>query len=308
MVEPLTCVVYCEAPTTVARMPSFERSIFGPQLFDPRTDFLGQQRAEIAERSGFAAVDVFRHAAGERDLGDRATMRERIEPAQAMAIDARRAALHGLEQALGHARRHLLRVLRRERAADFQLDAKLGGKAPAGFLDARDAAAVVEADEAGADVDGGEVDHLAVGAKRDLRGATADVDVHHNRVVAHRAGGGAGAISGHHRFEVVAGRDRDHLAGLRREQFADLAGVAPAHGDTGQDQGAGIDLLRIDLGLRVLARDEGAELVGVDGLLAVGRIGREQNVGLIEGLALGHHVAAVEPFQHDAREHQMRRR
>ena len=48
--------------------------------------------------------------------------------------------------------------------------------------------------------------------------------------------------------------------------------------------------------------------VGVDRLLAVGRIGREQDVGLIEGLALGDDVAAVEPLQHDAREHEMRGR
>ena len=199
-------------------------------------------------------------------------------------------------------------VLGRERAAELELDAELGGKAPAGLLDAHDAAGVVEADEARADVDGGEVDHLAVGADRDLRGAAADVDVHHRRVVADRARDRAGAVGGHHGFQVVAGRDRDHLAGLAREQFADLAGIAPAHGDTGQDQGAGVDLVGIDLGVLVLALDEGAERVGVDGLLAVRRIGREQDVGLVEGLALGDHVAAVEPFQHDAREHQMRGR
>src|SRR3954451_18417218 len=98
-------------------------------------------------------------------------MRRRIEPAQAMAVDARRAALHGLEQALGHARRHLLRVRGRERAADLELNAKLGGKAAAGFLDARDAAVVVKADEAGADARGGQVRGLAIGAERDLRGA-----------------------------------------------------------------------------------------------------------------------------------------
>ena len=74
--------------------------------------------------------------------------------------------------------------------------------------------------------------------------------------------------------------DRDHLAGLAREQLADRAGIAPAHRDAGEDQRAGIDLVRIDLGVPVLPLDEGAERVGVD--LFLGRIGREQDVGLVE--------------------------
>ena len=84
------------------------------------------------------------------------------------------------------------------------------------------------------------------------------------------------------------------------------ARVAAAHRDAGQDQRAGVDLVGIDLGVLVLARDEGAERVGVDGFL--GRVGREQNVGLIEAFALGDDIAAVEPLQHDAREHKVRGR
>ena len=49
IVLPLTCVVYCEAPTTVARMPSFAAFELRSPAFDPRADFLRQQRAEIAE-------------------------------------------------------------------------------------------------------------------------------------------------------------------------------------------------------------------------------------------------------------------
>ena len=49
-----------------------------------------------------------------------------------------------------------------------------------------------------------------------------------------------------------------------REQFADRARVAPAHRDAGEDQRAGVDLVGIDIGVRVLLLDEGAERVGVD--------------------------------------------
>ena len=112
-------------------------------------------------------------------------------------------------------------------------------------------------------------------------------------------------MGGHDRLETIAGRDSDHLAGLACEQFADLARIAAAHGDAGQDQRAGVDLVRIDVGGLVLVLDEGAERLGVD--LLLGGIGREQDIGLVEGLAGGDDIATVEPFQRDAGEHQMRR-
>ena len=182
--------------------------------------------------------------------------------------------------------------------------AEVGGETAAGFLDANDASLRVEADEARAHVERGEVGHAAVGADRDLRRAAAHVHVHDRDPVADRARGRARAVGGHHRLETIAGRDRDHLAGLACEQFADLAGIAPAHGDAGQDQRAGVDLVRIDVGGLVLVLDEGAERLGVD--LLLGGIGREQDIGLVEGLAGGDDIAAVEPFQRDAGEHQMR--
>ena len=80
-------------------------------------------------------------------------------------------------------------------------------------------------------------------------------------------------MGGHHGLQTVAGRDRDHLAGLARKEFADLAGVAPAHGDAGQDQRAGVDLVRVDFGVLVLALDESAQRRSVDLLLR--GIGRE---------------------------------
>ncbi len=110
-------------------------------------------------------------------------------------------------------------------------------------------------------------------------------------------------MGGHHRLQAIAGRNRDHLAGLACEQFADFAGVAPPHGDAGEDQRASVDLVGIDVGGLILVLDEGAEHLGVD--LLLGGIGREQDIGLVEGLAGGDDVATVEPFQRDAGEHEM---
>ena len=49
------------------------------------------------------------------------------------------------------------------------------------------------------------------------------------------------------------------LPAWRGEQFADLARIAPAHRHAGEDQRAGVDLVRIDIGALVLLLDEGAE-------------------------------------------------
>ena len=208
---------------------------------------------------------------------------QRIEPQQPGAAGRRRSPRIASNSAIRHAGGERARRLRRKRRAELEADAELGGEAAAGLLDAHDAAARVEADQPRADVERGEVDHPAVGADRDLRGAAADVDVHDRRLVADRARHRARAVGGHHRLQAVAGRDRDHLAGLAREQLADLAGVAPAHRDAGEDQRAGVDLVGIDIGVLVLLLDEGAERLGVD--LLLGGIGREQDVGLVEGLA-----------------------
>ncbi len=194
-------------------------------------------------------------------------------------------------------------ILLAEHHAGFEFQSKLGAEAAAGFFEPHDAAFVIEHDQARADIDRGDVGHLAVGAYGDLRGAAADIDVHQRRAAADRARRRARAVSRHHRFKAIAGADGDHFPRLAREQFADAPRVAPPHGDAGQDQRAGIDLVRIDLGVLVLAFDEGAERIGVDRLF--GRVGREQNVGLIEAFALGHDIAAVQPLEHDAREHQV---
>ena len=259
-----------------------------------------QQHAEIAVCLRFAAIDVFGDAAGKSQLLQSAPLRQRIEPQQGAPAGCGRSASHRREQAIRHPRSQGARALGRKLRANLEIDAELGAEAAASLLNAHDAANRVEAEQARADVEGGEIDHPAVGADRDFRRAAADVDIHDGRVVADRARHRARAVGRHHGLQTVAGRDRDHLASLARKEFADLAGVAPAHGDAGQDQRAGVDLVGIDLGVLVLLLDEGAELGRVDRLLALGRIGREQNVGLIERFARGHDIAAVQPLQHDA--------
>src|SRR5581483_5397359 len=102
--------------------------------------------------------------------------------------------------------------------ARSQNDAGLDGEAASGLLDALDAAVRAEGDDARADVDRGRLDQLARLAHRDLRGAAADVDVHHARRLADRARGGARAEGRERGLERVARAHGDELAGLRGEK------------------------------------------------------------------------------------------
>jgi hypothetical protein len=186
----------------------------------------------------------------------------------------------------------------------LEADAELRAETAAGLLDANDAPRRVEANEPRANIERREVGHSAFAADPDLRRAAADVHVHDRHLAADRARRRAGAVRRHHRLQAVAGRDRDHLSGLPGKKLADLAGIAPAHGNAGEDQRAGVDLVGIDIGALVLSLDEGAERLRVD--LFLGGIGREQDVGVVEGFARADDITAVEPLQHDAGEHEMR--
>ena len=157
------------------------------------------------------------------------------------------------------------------------------------------------------DVERGEVDHAAVGADRDLRGAAAHVHIHHGRAFADRARRRARAVGGHHGFQAVAGRDRDHLAGLACKQLRRSCGHC-AGAPRRRSGSARRYRSRPDRRWRpgTAAAMKAPSACGVD--LFFAGIGREQDVGLVEGLARGHDIAAVEPLQHDAGEHEMRGR
>ena len=182
-------------------------------------------------------------------------------------------------------------LIERQHRTDRHVDTKLRGKAPACLLDPQNFAVWSKAKKPRTHIECRDIGDLAFGAHGDLGGAAADVDVHHHAFVADRTSHRAGAVGCHDGFQAVAGAHRHHLAGLPREQFADRTRVASAKRDAGEDQRAGVDFVRIDLGVRVLLFDKGAERLGVD-RFALG-VGRQQDVGAVERLALAHHIAAV---------------
>ncbi len=110
----------------------------------------------------------------------------------------------------------------------------------------------------------------------------------------------------HQRLKRVAGADGDEFSRLRGEQLGDGAGVLSSERHAGQDQRAGIDGLRRQPGRLILPRDEVAERRRID-VLAL-KIGRQQDVGLVNDAAFNDEIARIEALQHYLGEQQMRGR
>ena len=264
-------------------------------------------RAKIAKDLLLASVEVLRHAAGEGDGLRLAFVAQRLETHQCGGPGTERRAVDDLEKTVSHARDHPGEPVGVRFAPDFQDQTRLFGKTLPAFLDPLHAPLRVEAHDTRADVDGGHLHDLAVLAYGYLRGAAADVDIHHARRLADGAGRGSGTEGGKGSLEPVACAHRHELAGLGREQFADRARIAPARGDAGEDERAGIDQLRIDPCLFILAVDEAAESRRIDDhvLGRVVDIGCEQHLGFVHDRAFGHDVTVVQPLEHQARKDQV---
>ena len=157
-------------------------------------------------------------------------------------------------------------LLERQHAADLErrCRARRANRRPASSMRTIRPSGV-EADQPRADVERGEVDHLAVGAHRDLRGAAADVDVHHpasSRIERATAPEPYAAITV---SRLSPAETATSLPACAANSSPMARALLPPHRDAGEDQRAGVDLVRIDLGVGVLLGDEGAERLGVDG-------------------------------------------
>ena len=234
-------MVYCDAPTTVARIPSTGASTGTPHCAVRASTRPREERTEVAEVFRLPAVDVLGHAARKRERFGSPRLAQRRQPQKARGFAACDATPHGFEQAVGHALRDPPALILGEAAAEGNLHSSLGGEPAAGLLDPRHPTGLVEADDARADVGRGQVDDLAALADGDLRRAAPDVDVHHPPAVADRTGHRAGAEGGQRRLEPIAGAHRHELAGLLREELADRAGVPAPNRDAGEDERPGVD-------------------------------------------------------------------
>ena len=115
IVLPLTCIVYCEAPITVARMRASGRASGTPRCSARARISAASRRPRSPNDFRVAAVDVFGDAAGERDDVRSAPRRRSGARRMRLAPAGRgRAAIDRVEQAIRHARRKRARMLRIE--------------------------------------------------------------------------------------------------------------------------------------------------------------------------------------------------
>ncbi len=154
-----------------------------PARREPRAQFGGELRPEIAERLGLAAVDIFRDAAGEAHVGDVAAItsadraaagRRRRRAVTPPRMASNKSSAMRAASARASFRRH--DAARRERQAELRR--RSGGRL---LRAGRCGVASSSTTSRAPTIERGDVDHLAVGADRDFRGAAADVDIHHRR-------------------------------------------------------------------------------------------------------------------------------
>src|SRR6267143_5295005 len=198
---------------------------------------------------------------------------------------------------VGHALDHRVQAVRVGFPADLEGETNLRGEATARFLDALHAPFGVEGHDAGADVGCRHLEHITGLAHGDFGSSAADVDVHNAGGVADRARAGTRAEGGEGGLECIARAHRDEFPRLRRKQFSYGSGVAAAHCDPGEDQGARVDSPGIDSCELILSVDERAECRRVDGRVA--GIRSEKDLGFVDDFALGYDIAVVETLEHE---------
>ena len=134
----------------------------------------------------------------------------------------------------------------------------------ASVFDTRYSPIRIEADEPRSNVDRSYIDDFTVRADSNLGGSAPNVDVHKRHGVADRSSNGARTKSRHCGFKIVAGADGHHLASLSREQLTNSTSIAPLHGNAGQDQCTGVDLIRLNLRIAILTLNKIAKSIGID--------------------------------------------
>ena len=187
-------------------------ALFG--LFDSRTPLLhsfqnrvGKRPAQIAEPPLLATINIFGDATGEGDDVRLALVLQWVEAQQRGSARADQGAAHCFEQAVGHVAHHPPHTLCFRHLACDELDARFGGEAPAGFLDAIHPAFVIERHDPRTDVDHSQVSNFAGIAHGNLRGAAANVDIHHACRLPDRACRRSGAECSQRRLQCITCAD-----------------------------------------------------------------------------------------------------
>ena len=215
--------------------------------------------AEIAEIARFALIDIFGDAAGKHHAVDAAELRDRVGEIKMRDVVRQRPRRHGGNERIGHAVGDFLQVGGRGGIAAVPGKAGALGVMLAGRIEADDLA-VLDHLQAAADMHRGGGDHLAVLDQAELGGAAADVDIENALAFVARHPRRAGAVGRQHRLHVMAGGGGDEFAALLGQDLGNALRVVAPQRFAGENDDAGIDLVRRETGRDISVVDDGAEL------------------------------------------------
>ena len=307
---PLSCTLYSEAPSAVARMHSPAGSSgqgSAPASIRRRTA-CAEAAPHVAEVALLAAVDVFADAAGEHDAVDASQLGDRLGEIEMLDRVRQRPRPDGGDERIGHALGHAVHRGGIDDVAALPGEPGLRRMVAAGRIEPHDPAVLVDHLQPAADMHRGGRDHAALLDQAELGGAAADVDVEDALALVVRHARGARAIGREHRLHVVAGGGADEFAALVGQQAGDRLRVLAPQRLAGEDHDAGVDVVGMQARGLVGLIDDGAERRVVDALFAL--VGRERDRRLEQRLARDHVVAAgevlAEPAQVEPREDHLR--
>src|ERR1700730_120960 len=244
----------------------------------------------IPEVAILAPVDVFADAAGEHEAVDMAKLADRIGQIKVLDHLRHRTLRERHNQQVRHVLRDPLELRGREHVAAIPIKTGLPGMEFAGRVEPHETTDLVNDMEPATDVQRSRCDHVAFLDDGEFRGTATDVDVENAFVLVMRYFRGARAVGREHGFHVVSGGGGDEIAALLRDQSRDGLGILPSQGLPGEDDHAGVDVVRLDFRSRIGAVNDRAQRILVNALVA--RIRCERNRRLEQGLA-GHDVVAT---------------
>ena len=267
-----------------------------------------EEFSKIAEVSRLAAVDVFADTAAEHHAGDVAVVGDGVGEHQLLAVLRRGVAGQHAHQRVGHACGHLRHLRTRGHAAQLPVEAGAAGVGAALRVQARDAVLIVDDDQAAPGVHGRRGAQFTVFDQPQLGGAAADVDVQDAALAVERAPRRARAVHRQHALHVVAGRGADELAALLGQHRSNGLAVFAPQRLAGEDDRAGVHLVRVQAGVGIGRLDERAQGPCVDQRLA--QVGRQRQRRLRKRFAQHDDVACAQLVGHalqvDLAEHDLR--
>ena len=221
---PLSCTLYSEAPSAVARMhsPAGSSGQGRAPASSRRAHGAAEPPAHVAEIARFASVDVFGDAAREHDAVDAAEIGDRIGEVEMLDLVRQRLRREGRDQRVGHRVRDFVH---RRGVGDVALASSRSRPRPAWYRPAGSSRTI--SPPSSTTCSRPPICTAAVAITRppstsaELGGAAADIDVEDALALVVRHPRGARAVGGQHRFHVMAGGGADELAALLGEDAGD---------------------------------------------------------------------------------------